>query len=180
MKTKQLILVGVFAALIAIGAQISIPIGPLPITLQVPMVILAGTLLGPRYGVFSLVVYLLLGLIGIPVFAGGSGGFSAFMSPSFGFLIGFIALAFFAGISASKERHIVTSGFILAIGVGVMFAIGLLYFYLLMNYVVMTPVSLTKAISFTVTPFIIKDLIIAVGTLMLSKVLVRRGVRVDF
>lgn len=176
MKTKQLILVALFAALIAIGAQISIPIGPVPITLQAPMVILAGCLLGPRYGVMSVVVYILLGLIGIPVFAGGSGGFASIVSSSFGFILGFLPLAMFAGIAAQPERSVVMSGVIVSLGVLVLFTIGLVYFYFVMNYVVMTPVNLTKAIGFTVTPFILKDMIVAVCTIAFSRVLVRRGV----
>ncbi|CAD2073287.1 biotin transporter BioY [Phocicoccus pinnipedialis] len=178
MKTKQLILVALFAALIAIGAQISIPIGPVPITLQAPMVILAGCLLGSRYGVLSVVVYILIGLIGIPVFAGGSGGLASLVSPSFGFIIGFLPLAFFAGLAARSESSLFMSGIIVTIGVLILFAIGLVYFMIIMNYVMVSPVSVTKAIMYTVTPFIVKDLIVAVCTLLFSRVLIQRGVHV--
>ena len=70
MKTKHLIYAALFAALIAVGAQIRIPIGPVPVTFQVPMVLLAGFLLGPKLAALSTTVYMLVGLVGVPVFAG--------------------------------------------------------------------------------------------------------------
>src|SRR5699024_11656152 len=71
MKTKELVFCAVFVALVAISSMITIPIGPVPITLQTPMVILTGALLGRRLGGITMVVYLIAGLIGAPVFAGG-------------------------------------------------------------------------------------------------------------
>mgnify|MGYP000596189421 CR=1 FL=1 len=91
MRTKHLVLTALFAALTAIGAflKIQIPVEGIPaITLQFFFTAMAGVLLGAKYGAISQAVYVLLGLVGAPVFAGFSGGFSSITSPTFGFVIG--------------------------------------------------------------------------------------------
>ena len=73
MTTKDITLISLFAAMTAIGAFISIPIGPVPLTLQTLFVLMSGFVLGPKKGALSQVVYIALGLIGLPIFAGFSG-----------------------------------------------------------------------------------------------------------
>lgn len=90
-RTKDLVLVGLFAALTAVGALLQVPFLPdVPMTLQTLFVVMAGLLLGPKGAFYSQVVYLLLGLVGLPVFAKGRGGLAHVASPTFGFLLGFI------------------------------------------------------------------------------------------
>ena len=87
-----------FTALTAVGAYISIPIGPVPIVLQNFFVILAGLLLGPVRGLVSVTVYLLIGAVGLPVFAGGTGGIGHFFGPTGGYLVGFLPAVFLTGL----------------------------------------------------------------------------------
>ena len=87
--TRDLILCALFTALSAIGAFIRIPVPLVPFTLQITFTTLAGLLLGSKKGAISVAVYVLMGLIGIPVFTQG-GGFSYVLKPSFGFLVAFI------------------------------------------------------------------------------------------
>ena len=89
-----------FAALIAAGAFIIVPFGPLHFTLQTMMVILAGFCLGSRRGCLSVVLYLAAGLLGIPVFGRGRSGPAAFLSPAGGYLPGFLVAAALAGTAA--------------------------------------------------------------------------------
>jgi biotin transport system substrate-specific component len=91
--TQQIIAASLFASLTALGAFIAIPAGPVMITLQTFIVILAGILLGSKIGALSQIIYILLGLIGLPIFSGFTGGIQSMMKPSFGFLIGFIFAA---------------------------------------------------------------------------------------
>ena len=87
MKTKSMILVALFAAITSVLAllpAIPLPFSPVPITFQVIGIFLAGAILGPRLGFLSQLVYLLLGSIGLPVFAGGSAGFSVILGPTGG------------------------------------------------------------------------------------------------
>jgi biotin transport system substrate-specific component len=90
MSIYRLSLIPVFAALTAAGALIRVPMFPVPFTLQNLFVVMAGMVLGVRAGVMSQAVYLLMGLMGLPVFSGG-GGPGYVMSPTFGYLLGFLA-----------------------------------------------------------------------------------------
>jgi len=99
----DMVLASMFSALIAAGAYISVPIpgSPVPIVLQNLFVLLAGLLLGWRWAAVSVGVYLFIGLIGLPVFSGGSGGFAHFLGPTGGYLVGFLAAAAVAGLIAN-------------------------------------------------------------------------------
>jgi biotin transport system substrate-specific component len=92
------------AALTAAGAYIFVPIGPVPIVLQNMFVFLAGLLLGSRWGLASVAVYLLAGACGLPVFAGGTGGIGRFAGPTGGFLLGYLPVVFVIGLIAEGGR----------------------------------------------------------------------------
>ena len=96
MKTRYLILAAVFAVLTALGTWIRIPMPVSSFTLQTFFCAMAGLLLGSRWGAVSMAVYLLLGLVGLPVFTVG-GGVAAFLTPTGGFLLGLIPMAWIAG-----------------------------------------------------------------------------------
>lgn len=100
MATRDLVLIGMFAAIIAaLGLLPPIPLGfiPVPITAQTLGVMLAGAVLGARRGALAVLVFLLLVALGMPLLAGGRGGFGVFLGPSGGFLIGFPIGAFVVG-----------------------------------------------------------------------------------
>ncbi|MCQ2553219.1 MAG: biotin transporter BioY [Clostridia bacterium] len=96
-KTINYIQCGIFAALTAIGAFIQVPLGFTSITLQTMMTILAGVILGPKWGALSQTIYVVLGLIGVPIFTKG-GGIGYLLQPSMGFLIALIPAAYIAGV----------------------------------------------------------------------------------
>ncbi|RLC01276.1 MAG: biotin transporter BioY, partial [Deltaproteobacteria bacterium] len=87
-QLRMTVYASLFAALIAAGAYISVPIGPVPIVLQNLFVFLAGLLLGSKWGLACVGVYLLAGACGLPVFAGGTGGIARFAGPTGGYLLG--------------------------------------------------------------------------------------------
>ena len=147
---RQLVLCSLFAALVAVGAfiKISIPIDPFPMhfTLQLFFALLSGFLLGPRLSTLSVGVYLILGLIGVPIFAAG-GGLSYLIRPTFGFLLGF---AFAAGITGILTRWLSKKNarqsfwlYLLAATVGMIayYICGMVYFYLISNFVINMPVT---------------------------------------
>ncbi len=175
MKTKHIIYVALFAALIAIGAQIRFQVGPIPTTLQLPIILLSGLILGPRLGALSASIYLLIGLIGIPVFTSG-GGIGSVLSPSFGFIIGFIPAAFIAGIGFKEKQSIPKTLLYVYVAVLITFIVGALYFIFIMNVVLDSPVGVAETLMLTVTPFILKDMIMGTLTVMLARALSARGV----
>jgi biotin transport system substrate-specific component len=103
MKTKDLVLCAMFVALIAVGAFIKIPVPVVPFTLQFLFTMLAGLLLGPVNGALAVVVYIVLGLIGLPIFTQG-GGPGYIFQPSFGYIIGFAVAAYVNGKIATVYK----------------------------------------------------------------------------
>lgn len=103
-RTLQLVHIGMFSALMMIGANISsfLVIGGVPITLQTFFAILAGILLGSRIGAVAMLVYAFVGLAGLPVFAGFSGGLDTLISPTFGFIVSFVFVAYTVGKIVEK------------------------------------------------------------------------------
>ena len=103
-KTKMLARAALLAALTAVGAFIKIPLGYSSITLQFFFTAMAGCLLGPYWGAASQGVYVLLGLVGLPIFTLG-GGFGYVFQPTFGFLLGLIPSALVIGLITRKSRR---------------------------------------------------------------------------
>lgn len=98
-ELRMMVFASLFAALTAVGAyiQIPIPFSPVPVTLQVFFVLLAGSMLKSKWGSLSMIVYTLLGIAGLPVFAGGSSGIGVLLGPTGGYIIGFILSAYIIG-----------------------------------------------------------------------------------
>jgi biotin transport system substrate-specific component len=123
---RGMVYASMFGALTAVGAYILIPLPPVPITLQTLFVNLAGALLGGPLGALSQVVYILLGVIGLPVFAGGKAGAGVLLGPTGGYLIGFVVGAYVIGkLTAIRRRP----GFIwlvcsMSIGIALVYTIG--------------------------------------------------------
>lgn len=127
--TKKLTLCALFAALIAIGTYIKIPTPLLPLTLQTLFVVLSGLVLGRKLGAASVCVYVLAGVIGLPVFTG------SIMNPTFGYIMGFIGGAWTAGYIAERFKPCYLTWVIGAIaGIAVIYAVGIPYYYVMSKY----------------------------------------------
>ena len=174
--TKEMILVSLFTALTAIGAFLSIPLGDVPITLQSMFTILAGLLLGPKLGSLSQLIYVLLGLSGVRIFAGFSGGPQSVLKPSFGFLIGFIFAAYVVGKIAHGGKSIDFKRILLATlaGTFVIYLFGLPYMYIILNSIMGKAVSMSTAIKTGCLIFLPGDILKAIlSSLVASKVIKR-------
>ena len=127
--TKELVLTAMFSALLAVCSWISIPIGAIAFTLQTFAVFCAVNLLGGRNGLFSILVYLLLGAAGLPVFSGFKSGIGVLAGPTGGYIIGFIfiALIFWAGTKLMGDKLPVRIALMTA-GLAVCYAFGTIWF----------------------------------------------------
>jgi len=152
---RRMVYASMFGALTAIGSLIVIPLQPLPITLQTLFTGLAGILLGGYTGALSQIVYVILGVIGLPVFAGGKAGLGTLMGPSGGYLIGFIVAAYIIGklVEARKEPGLVWIGLSLVIGNLVIYTLGVAQLSLAAH------LSISKALLVGVVPFLVGDLL---------------------
>lgn len=127
MNIRQMTLVSLFAALTAVGAFISIPLYPVPITLQNLFTLLAGMTLGSVLGGSSQIIYVLLGIIGLPVFAGFKAGIGVLFGPTGGFLFGFIISSYIIGkiIELKKEKDIFYYFLAGGLGIVIIYIIGI-------------------------------------------------------
>ena len=131
-KTLMLVLTALFAALTAVGAFFKIPFALAAISLQFLFTAMAGILLGAGYGALSQLVYVLIGLVGVPIFALG-GGFSYVLQPTFGFLLGLIPSAFVIGKLAKRPLTFWRTALAMLAGLAVLYAVGVPYLALIAN-----------------------------------------------
>ena len=141
-KTKSIIYCGLFTALIAVGAFIKIPVPVVPFTLQYLFTMLAGLLLGARLGALSVFAYMVLGLAGLPIFTEGGGLWYVF-KPSFGYIIGFAVGTFVTGWLAEHMKQKTVPHYLAAnlAGLMVVYTFGMVYYYVICNYVIDTPIG---------------------------------------
>ncbi|MBR6483544.1 MAG: biotin transporter BioY [Clostridiales bacterium] len=130
MKTKDMAIVALCTALIALGAFIKIPLPTVALTLQWFFVMAAADITGKGRSSLSAGLYVILGLIGLPVFTTG-GGFWSVLSPTFGYSLGFILTAFLIGLMAEKGMNLFAAN---AIGTVILYVIGGTYGYVILNF----------------------------------------------
>ena len=170
----QLCMMAMMAALMCILGPMSIPIGQVPITFTNLVIYLAVFLLGTKMGTISCLVYLLLGMAGLPVFSGYSGGFAKLAGPTGGYLVGFLFMAAISGIFVERSsRNPVWSGAGMVLGTAVLYLFGTAWFVLMMKCTVV------YALAVCVVPFILGDLIKIVLAVILGKQVRRALMRAD-
>lgn len=175
-KTKNsvypLVMTAVMAAVIAAVAPFALPIGPIPITLGTLVMYLAGYVLGGKRAGVAVLVYVLLGAVGVPVFNGFTGGLGVVAGPTGGYIIGFIPLAFLSGLAVERfpqNRLLQFVGMVIA--TAVLYALGTAWFC------VQAGKSLTAALSVCVFPFIPGDLAKMAVAMVLGPMVRERLVR---
>ena len=155
------------AAVTAVAAQITIPVTPVPFTLQVLAVILSGLLLGPRIGALAQAIYVLVGAVGVPVFSGFTGGLGHVFGPTGGYLISYPIAAAVAGLAARpiarypRRRALLTALLWGCASLAVIYVFGTVWL------AVVSGLTLMEAVAAGVLPFIIFDLIkVAIASLV--------------
>ncbi len=158
-RTEKMVLTALFSTLTWIGAYLQINfIPPVPFTLQTLMVMMSGLILGPRYAALSQGIYVLLGLIGVPVFTQG-GGPGYLLRPSFGFILGFVlaaALTGWLGSVLKKPTFLNCFGISLA-GMVAVYLIGVPHIYLINLFVLKNPVPFFQIV-LGMLPFMVGDI----------------------
>lgn len=175
MKTKDLVICSLFAAITVILAQISIPFpGGVPLTMQTLAVSLCGIILGAKRGFISQCIYVLLGAIGLPVFASFSGGAQIIFGPTGGFILSFPIMAYIIGFICERSDNKALIIFSMILGSIVNYFIGTVHFVLI------TKMTMLEAFLVCVAPFIvtglIKSLIAALVGIRLKKNISMQGV----
>jgi len=162
MKIKKLILSSLFTCLVIISAYIYIPLPftPVPMTLQVLFVLLSAIFLGPFYGTLSTIIYILIGLLGFPVFASGNSGFGYLFGKTGGYLFGFIVASFITGYIYKLNKKLLPIAIIF--GIFLIHLCGILYLSKILS------LNIYRAFIIGSLPFIPVDLVKGILTYIIS------------
>ena len=155
---RDISLIALFAAVIAVCSWISIPL-TVPLTMQTFAVFLCGLMLGPGRALLAVIVYMLLGAVGLPVFANFNAGFGVLLGTTGGYIIGFIFTALLSGIAGSRFSESLPKQILLMVlGLLLCYVFGTAWF--LVVYTSRTgPVGIVTALAWCVFPYIIPDLV---------------------
>ena len=161
MNTRKITMMALMLAILIVCSQLAIPIGLLPITLQTFAVLMIGLVLPPRYASMTILVYLVIGLVGLPVFSGGSGGLGSFLSPSFGFALAFVPTTYLLSSYIRKFNSEKLTTLILGIGLStvLLYTIGLLYMFFIFTNVLVIETGFTHVLQIGMLPFIPGDIL---------------------
>ena len=156
MKIRPLVFTALFAALTALGAFLQIPVKPVAVTLQFLFTAMAGILLGRRYGALSQLVYVALGLVGLPIFTSGGGPGYVFQ-PSFGFLLGLIPCAWVIGYLSRKRDGALWLAASCFGGLAVLYLVGIPYMAVILNAYLGKSMDLKAILMAGMVPFLPGD-----------------------
>ena len=142
-NTKKLVQAALLTALTAVGAFLMFPLGALSFAMQDMFTVMAGVLLGWKWGMASQAAYVALGLIGLPIFTQG-GGLAYVFQPTFGYIIGFAVGAYVTGVIANRRDRpgydrLLTANFA---GLAIVYLFGMVYYYLMSNFYLDSPIGL--------------------------------------
>lgn len=155
-STRDMILVSLFAAITVVGAKISINLPFVPASLQLVFCCFAGVLLGARLGMLSQLIYMIIGLIGIPVFSKPVAGPQYILQPTFGYVLGFVLAAFVVGLIMEHFKNPFAAIFT---GIFVDYLVGVSYMFLIVNVYMGKAMTIQTVLKVGVMPFIAKDII---------------------
>lgn len=168
LTTHQMAAIALMTALMCILAPMSIPIGAVPISFTNFVIYIAIYILGTKLGTFSYCLYLLLGLVGLPVFSGYTGGISKLAGPTGGYLIGFIFMAVISGVFLQKAGQRIGLSLL-----GMVLGTAAAYFFGTVWFIFQTDSTLVYALTVCVFPFLIGDGVKIILASKLGPLLVR-------
>ena len=170
MSARQITMTALFVALVAVGAFIKIPIPYLPFTLQLLFTTLAGLILGSRLGGMSVLMYLILGLAGIPIFTEG-GGLMYVVKPTFGYLLGFAIGAFVAGRMVETSVTLTFKRLLAAsfVNLAIVYGVGMIYLYEIKDLYLAKPIGLDVLFIYCFALPVIPDIFLCILAAVIAK-----------
>ena len=170
MSARQITMTALFVALVAVGAFIKIPIPYLPFTLQLLFTTLAGLILGSRLGGMSVIMYLILGLAGVPIFTEG-GGLTYVVKPTFGYLLGFAIGAFVAGRMVETSVTLTFKRLLAAsfVNLAIVYGVGMIYLYEIKDLYLAKPIGLETLFIYCFALPVIPDIFLCILAAFIAK-----------
>ena len=164
-KIHSMVIPALMAALLCVLGPIAIPVGPVPLSLATLGVYLAGLLLGWKWGAVSVLVYLAIGLVGIPVFSGFTGGVGKLLGPTGGYLLGYLPLGLVTGLAQKQKKPLQL--LTMAVGTALLYLLGTVF------YCFQSGTAFVAAAAVCVLPFLPGDCIKMGLALFLAPILKR-------
>lgn len=167
---NQMVYSAIFACLITVGAYLSLPMIPVPFTMQVMFVMMSGQIGGKKIGFYSVLIYILLGVMGVPVFSRG-GGIQYFLSPTFGYILGFLFCSYIIGaLLERKFNEISVKDRIVAnfIGMFFIYLFGYFYYFMLTKTYLKTDFQAFNVFKNFVLIFIPKEILSSIFAALIS------------
>lgn len=159
------------AGVMAILSQFTFPIGMVPITLQSFVCALAGGILGRKWGAAAISLWLLLGVLGVPILTMGKAGPGIFFSPVGGYYVGFILMAWLAGFRPAEKGHLIRGLIAAGLGLIACYALGTVWFMAYFQYGLGKDMPLWTALTLTAFPFVPFDAVkVFAGVVLGTKV----------
>ncbi len=166
MKIENMVFTALFAAIICIASPFTIPIGPVPLSLATLAIYIAASVLNWKYGTLAVILYILIGMVGLPVFSGFSGGVQKLVGPTGGFIIGYIPCALIIGLIVDKfELKKWAYPVSMVLGSILLYLCGTAWF------IVVTKMTLAKTLMLCVVPFLIGDAVKIILASVISPIL---------
>ena len=174
-KTSEIVYCGMFAALLAVISQISLPVpGGVPITIQVFAVALAGTVLGWKKGLVSTLVYILLGAVGLPVFSSFRGGIQVLTGTAGGYVLAWPLMAALCGIrlhTGNTKKNLIYSLILGLAGLALVETLGAVQWAILSG-----DKSLGFILVYSMTAFVPKDIVLTIGGILVGRQILKRNI----
>lgn len=171
MKVKNITQTAIMAAIICVAAPFSVSVGPIPISLATFAVYIAGAALGCRKGSIAVIIYILLGCVGLPVFSGFEGGLQKIAGVTGGYIIGYIPCAYIIGLITNKWDKILSYPAAMVLGTAVCYIVGTAWFMF------QTKMSLAAALLVCVVPFLIGDAV-KIAAASIVSVQIKKRIRI--
>jgi len=176
MKTRKLAMTSIMAALMCIAGMLVHWVSPalVPFSVLPVLVFMSGIILGAEYAAMAMLVYLVLGLFGLPVFSSAPfGGLGYILKPTFGFILGYVAAAYVIG-RVYREGSLPRAIIGVLAGLVTVYLFGLSYLYVILHWVLHRPISVAYVITIGFVPFILGDLLKAAIAVWVGQEVVRR------
>ena len=163
LSTQKVVMVGMMAAVMAVMSQIQFPLpSGVPVTMQTFAMALAGYVLGWKYGLVSTAVYILVGAVGVPVFAGFSGGPGFVTSPAGGYIWGFLPMVALCGLGFEKKNYII-------LAVSSLAGLACCHLFGVIQFSFVTGMGAMESFLVASVPYLVKDVVSLVGAYIAAK-----------
>ena len=159
LRTKDMILCAVFAAVLSVFSVMTIPIGIVPITMSVFGVLITAVILGWKKGLISTIIFILLGCVGLPVFSGFKGGVQVLVGPTGGYITGYLLMVLVVGAVSDKIKTAKWQIAVLCLCIACVVGVAICYIFGTIQYILIAEKTIGQALALCVYPFIPLDML---------------------